>query len=160
MFVLVQCPEMRHCVANDSQLRKSVLKDFAPLQTYPQTAGQNATLCKSGLGRNGATWGDWLSNPLCFRLSCVGTTHAKTQSRTVRHSTKGGVMSMSKKDFIALAEMIQWCNGGNTPQFTQEAIDNLAQFCSTRNPRFNRDRWLGYIAGTNGPNGGRVKHST
>ena len=35
---------------------------------------------------------------------------------------------MSKKNFIALAE----------------------------NPRFNRERWLGYIAGENGPSGGQI----
>lgn len=41
-------------------------------------------------------------------------------------------MSMSKQDFIALAATI-------------------------RDPRFNRERWLAYIAGTCGPNGGAVK---
>jgi hypothetical protein len=31
-----------------------------------------------------------------------------------------------------------------------------ADFCAAQNPRFNKSRWLGYIAGTNGPSGGRV----
>jgi hypothetical protein len=33
-------------------------------------------------------------------------------------------------------------------------INHLADFCQSQNPNFNRDRWLGYIAGTNGKNGG------
>ena len=35
--------------------------------------------------------------------------------------------------------------------------DSLADFCAAQNPRFDRARWLGYIAGTNGPNDGAVK---
>jgi hypothetical protein len=33
----------------------------------------------------------------------------------------------------------------------------LAEFCRDQNGRFNRERWLGYIAGTNGKNGGAIK---
>jgi len=69
---------------------------------------------------------------------------------------------MTKKHFIALADLIRdfripdgYANtSGNTLCFMIEA---LADFCQEQNPRFNRDRWLGYIAGTNGRNGGKVK---
>jgi len=67
---------------------------------------------------------------------------------------------MTKKHFIALADAIIEHNrvenqfGG---AFDDKHLDALADFCSDQNPRFNRDRWLGYIAGTNGKNGGKVK---
>jgi hypothetical protein len=69
---------------------------------------------------------------------------------------------MSKKHFIELANVIiqsgpadRSANGA----FSQAAIFALADFCKSQNPNFNRDRWLGYIAGENGPSGGRVKHA-
>ena len=67
---------------------------------------------------------------------------------------------MSKKDFIALADMIRVHNADrydgdiSSPPFSQTQINVLATFCRTQNPAFNRDRWLDYIAGTNGPSGG------
>jgi len=63
---------------------------------------------------------------------------------------------MTKKNFIALADwVIQYkgCFGELLP--TQ--IEELADFCQVQNPKFNRERWLGYIAGTNGKNGGKSK---
>ena len=66
-------------------------------------------------------------------------------------------MAMSKKDFIALADAIKAHNSGNPFgkfEFTRDQIEALADFCQSQNPNFNRDRWLGYIAGTNGPSGG------
>lgn len=70
-------------------------------------------------------------------------------------------MAMSKKDFIALANAIrehnseesEWSDPSSSP-FDHCQIDVLADFCQSQNPNFNRDRWLGYIAGTNGPSGG------
>jgi hypothetical protein len=70
-------------------------------------------------------------------------------------------MSMSKKDFVALADTIreyqklpeQGLPMMNT--FTDNQILALARFCELSNPRFNRYRWLDYIAGKCGPNGGR-----
>ena len=74
---------------------------------------------------------------------------------------------MSKKDFIALADMIRYhrvdtCkNYGpekvQSHSFNTLAISALADFCASQNPRFKRDRWLAYIAGECGPNGGAVK---
>lgn len=39
----------------------------------------------------------------------------------------------------------------------QAVANELADFCKSQNGRFDRERWLGYIAGENGPNGGAVK---
>lgn len=64
-------------------------------------------------------------------------------------------MSMSKKDFIALAKRIKEYNEGFVG-FGCEQVDIIADFCATQNPRFNRERWLSYIAGECGPSGGKV----
>ncbi len=73
---------------------------------------------------------------------------------------------MTKKHFIALADAIREYNtqsfphGTNTAsplQFTHTQTLWLADFCGQQNDRFDRERWLGYIAGTNGKNGGKVK---
>lgn len=68
-------------------------------------------------------------------------------------------MSMSKKDFIALADSIRNHNElqeGTSHPITFHAfhINTLANFCQSQNPRFMRDRWKDYIAGTCGKNGG------
>jgi hypothetical protein len=67
---------------------------------------------------------------------------------------------MSKKHFIALADAIRWANHRATlldisKPYGTDAIADLADFCQAQNSNFNRDRWLGYIAGTNGKNGGK-----
>ena len=63
---------------------------------------------------------------------------------------------MTKKNFIALADTIKAQNSNpyDTP-FTLSQLGKLADFCAEQNPQFNRSRWLGYIAGTNGENGGK-----
>lgn len=74
-------------------------------------------------------------------------------------------MSMSKKDFIALDDSIREYNslarnrylaGTNSP-FNSAQILTLADFCEGQGSHFDRERWLGYINGENGPNGGAVK---
>lgn len=70
------------------------------------------------------------------------------------------MMSMSKKDFIALADVLRLFINAAGREITpdeQTLLSELADFCAAQNPRFHRERWLGYIAGTNGPNGGKVK---
>lgn len=62
---------------------------------------------------------------------------------------------MSKKDFIALADMIR--SGFSQDPFTARQIQALAAWCSAMNPRFNRELWMDYIAGKCGPSGGKVK---
>jgi hypothetical protein len=65
---------------------------------------------------------------------------------------------MSKKHFITLADYIRTWNNGwqgdKTGKFTAGQIATLADFCQSQNSNFNRERWLGYIAGTCGKNGG------
>lgn len=78
---------------------------------------------------------------------------------------------MTKQHFVALADMIRECkpvsaqiNGqsdfgsgidaGAMRQW-QYMTDKLADLCEYQSPRFNRQRWLDYIAGTVGPNGGK-----
>ena len=67
---------------------------------------------------------------------------------------------MTKKHFISLADYIRnfqgrW--GGSGEEFNEMQLNTLADFCSSTNPRFNRERWLGYIHGECGSNGGKVK---
>ena len=69
-------------------------------------------------------------------------------------------MSMSKKDFIALADALRSEKPGanwNPNKMVQWELDikAVADVCQKSNPRFNRDRWLAYIAGECGPNGGK-----
>lgn len=67
-------------------------------------------------------------------------------------------MSMSKKDFIALADVIREVNGdGSATPFTEYQTEQLADFCRRQNSNFMEGRWLDYIAGKCGPNGGAVK---
>lgn len=64
---------------------------------------------------------------------------------------------MSKKHFIALADTIRIFNRFADQPFTDEQIRTLADFCQEQNGQFNRDRWLDYIAGKCGKNGGAIK---
>jgi len=57
---------------------------------------------------------------------------------------------MSKRHFIALADAIK---ASGVP-FSEYHILVLARFCKEQNPRFNSERWLDYVAGLCGPNGG------
>jgi hypothetical protein len=60
---------------------------------------------------------------------------------------------VSKKHFIALADYLRDTEG-YCEAFTPTQLEHLANFCHSQNPAFKRERWLGYIAGTNGKNGG------
>jgi hypothetical protein len=69
---------------------------------------------------------------------------------------------MTKKHFIALADFIRLHNLGADPAtyvtaFDAEHLKTLAAFCKSQNANFNTDRWLAYIAGECGPNGGTSK---
>lgn len=66
---------------------------------------------------------------------------------------------MTKKHFIDLADVLRL---EILPQLTTAqdrgiVLDELAAFCARQNPRFNRERWTGYINGQCGPNGGCIK---
>ena len=58
---------------------------------------------------------------------------------------------MTKQHFIALAD---WIRDGHRANYTDDVIESLANFLVTQNPRFNRVRWLDYVNGKCGPNGG------
>lgn len=69
---------------------------------------------------------------------------------------------MTKKDFIALADSIREHNdratfGGSCEKFTEDQIATICRFCQKQNSRFSEGIFRGYIAGTCGPNGGRIK---
>ena len=71
---------------------------------------------------------------------------------------------MTKQHFVALADSIRAHNSAALASadplaapFTVEQIQTLAEFCAAQNPAFNRSRWLAYIAGDCGPNGGKRK---
>lgn len=67
---------------------------------------------------------------------------------------------MSKKHFIALADAIREHNRmvergfRKDTAFTSIQIETLADFCKSQNGQFMRGRWLDYIAGKCGKNGG------
>lgn len=60
---------------------------------------------------------------------------------------------MTKKHFIALADAIK----ADRAAFSDEAISVLGAFCQRENFMFKADRWLDYINGKCGKNGGKVK---
>ena len=65
---------------------------------------------------------------------------------------------MTKKHFIALADVLRNEVLPNlAPESRADVLNELARFCKSQNPNFDRERWLGYIAGTCGPNGGAIK---
>ncbi len=81
---------------------------------------------------------------------------------------------MTKKHFIALADVIRACepvddalySGKRGYAYQDGKMDQwhamqsaIADFCHAQNPRFDRIRWLDYIAGKCRPNGGKIKQA-
>lgn len=64
---------------------------------------------------------------------------------------------MTKKDFIHLADHISVAEMGGCEGFSNHQISYLAKFCKQNNPAFKTDRWINYIMGNCGPNGGEIK---
>jgi hypothetical protein len=67
---------------------------------------------------------------------------------------------MTKKHIIALADVIIASapkDRSSEGTFSRSAILELADFCASQNPNFMRQRWLDYIDGRGGKNGGKVK---
>jgi len=69
---------------------------------------------------------------------------------------------MTKKHFIAFADMIKHENSkresaGLPLMFDDAAKFALANFLITQNPDFKGERWLNYINGRCGSNGGKLK---
>ena len=73
---------------------------------------------------------------------------------------------MTKKHFIALADAIRRHNESasehhqDEDRFEEAHLLTLTDFLAEQNPRFNRERWLDYINGKCGKNGGKVKAET
>ncbi len=65
---------------------------------------------------------------------------------------------MTKKHFIRLADYVRDTRNYCEP-FTQSQIEHLANFCHEQNPRFLTQRWIGYVKGENGKNGGAIKQT-
>jgi len=69
---------------------------------------------------------------------------------------------MTKKHFIALADAIRAhdaqlsCIANARDTFTNSQLAILADFCAMWGPNFDRNRWLDYVAGNCGKNGGKV----
>lgn len=77
---------------------------------------------------------------------------------------------MTKKHFIALADAMRTTKpeseidimGVASSEYTAELaqwkqdVNIIALVCASHNPQFNRERWLAYIAGECGPNGGPI----
>ena len=72
----------------------------------------------------------------------------------------------TKKEYIALADALRRANPINTDLADSAvAIDQyqrdvraVADACESLNPRFNRSRWLAYLAGECGPSGGTNRY--
>lgn len=80
---------------------------------------------------------------------------------------------MTKKHFIALANTVMESkpvdnSGPDTSDYTKGMElgrkmqwefmrERLAEFCKSQNSNFMMDRWVDYINGECGPNGGKVK---
>ena len=64
---------------------------------------------------------------------------------------------MTKQHFIALADWIREARQIGLIDYTDDVVRSLALFLGRQNPRFNRERWLDYVNGKCGPNGGRLK---
>jgi len=83
---------------------------------------------------------------------------------------------MTKKHFIALADTIRGTQPHAVPHTDPDSRESahwddiacaerahwertvraVADFCAAQNPRFDRERWVGYINGTCGKNGGKA----
>lgn len=65
---------------------------------------------------------------------------------------------MTKKQFIALADAIREHNARpGLNQFTPDQLTTLCHVFQWDNPRFKKTRWLDYIEGKCGKNGGALK---
>jgi len=63
---------------------------------------------------------------------------------------------MTKRHFIALANAVKH-HDQTYGVFGVQELNTLANFCQSQNPNFKRQRWLDYIAGKCGANGGKIK---
>ena len=93
------------------------------------------------------SWHNSLALTIAF---CVARSH-RTLAQCAPFARKDWT-KMTKKHFIALANVLRETN---ELECSRKTVEALADFCQAQSPRFNRERWLGYIYGANGPNGGK-----
>lgn len=62
---------------------------------------------------------------------------------------------MTKKDFIGLADALRQSYRDGALRIKDAEV--VADFLQSQNPNFKRERWMEYLAGIVGPNGGKVK---
>jgi hypothetical protein len=77
-------------------------------------------------------------------------------------SAQEKTVSMSKRDFVALADSLRAEKPGenwNPNKQVQWELDvkAVADVCARSNPRFMRERWMDYVNGLCGPNGGSLR---
>ena len=67
---------------------------------------------------------------------------------------------MTTKHFVALADMVIQTKPILSDPATlaqwERMRDGIADVCGQSNAKFKRERWLGYIEGTNGVKGGKI----
>jgi hypothetical protein len=71
---------------------------------------------------------------------------------------------MSKKHFIELADCLKALKveapvtaiDHGMAEMWSVVVHSMADFCQSQNSRFDRARWMAYIAGECGPNGGKA----
>ena len=63
---------------------------------------------------------------------------------------------MTKQHVIALADWIREARSIGLIDYSDEVVRSLALFLGRQNPRFKRERWLDYVNGKCGPNGGKL----
>ena len=61
---------------------------------------------------------------------------------------------MTKKEFIAIADAIR---NDKDAVWTDKHIHTICDFLAGQNPNFDRERWMHYVYGKCGPNGGKIK---
>lgn len=69
------------------------------------------------------------------------------------YSAPEGGNKVTKKDFIALADALR---GNGVNEFEPKVLEIIARHFAATYPRFfNKARWLAYVHGECGPNGGK-----
>jgi hypothetical protein len=94
-----------------------------------------------------------------------GVPHVPLDSQQIGAEMKG-CLPMSKKHFIALADHLRAIRPVSIPgererfagrlDMWKDTVQELADFCQSQNSEFKRDRWISYINGECGKNGGKV----
>jgi len=69
---------------------------------------------------------------------------------------------MTKRHFVALADTLKTVPKHNVDRRTvvvkhEDMLDAVCAFCRQENPYFDETIFRGYIAGTCGPSGGKIK---